>query len=108
MENALGSARVQPRQAYPLPACRVEIFRHKPALEGRLARRPFGIEHRVPGRVAVAALDDHVLAEEALEGEAETQRSAPPGGVERVALPLVAAVAERLERVAGEQILRLG
>jgi len=40
--------------------------------------------------VAVAALDDHVLAKDAFEGEAVAQAR---GGwvVERVALPLVAA-----------------
>ena len=49
----------------------IEILRREPCLEGPLDRRPFGIQHGEPGRVAVAALDDHVLPEHALEGEAE-------------------------------------
>ncbi len=51
----------------------------EPALERRLRARPFGIEHREPRRVAASALDDHVLAENSLEGKAETQGRAARG-----------------------------
>src|ERR1043166_4256979 len=99
---------VERDQTQLLPAGGVEIVRREPALVGRLARRPFGIEHRKPRGVAVAALHDLVLAEQSFEGEAEALGGAARGRVERVAFPLVAPVAERLEYVAREQILRLG
>src|SRR5580693_3088585 len=86
----------------------IEIIRRKPALVGRLARRPLAVEHRKPSRVAIAALDDHVLPENSFESEAEALRGATRRRVEGVALPLVAAIAERLEDVTREQILRLG
>ena len=66
------------------------------------------IEHGEPCRIAVAAFDDHVLAEDAFEGEAEAQGGAAAGLVVRVALPLVAAVAQVLEDVAGHQVHGLG
>src|SRR5262249_44270500 len=99
---------VQLAQAHPLPSLRVEILRREPALEGGLARRPFAIEHGEPGIVAVAALGDQMLSERALVNETVAQRCTTRGGVERVALPLVAPVTQRLEGVAREQILRLG
>src|SRR5262249_813590 len=57
-----------------LAAQRVEIFRIEPALERRLAVQPLAVEHREPGGVAVAALDDLVLAERALVDGAVPQR----------------------------------
>ena len=48
-----------------------------------LTRGPLPVEHREPGRVAVAALDDHVLAEDALEREARA--AARPRGSARSA-----------------------
>src|SRR5215471_9531743 len=93
---------VQLAQAHPLPALRVEILRHEPALEGNLARRPFAVEHGVIRRVAAAALADHVLPERAFVNEAVAQRRPARRVVEHVALPFVAPVAERLEGVARE------
>src|SRR5262245_39650499 len=68
---------VQRRETRLLLAVRAEIVRRKPALEARLARAPLAVEHGEPGGVAVAALDDLMLAEHALEGEAEARRRAP-------------------------------
>ena len=99
---------VQFAQAHLLLARRVEILRRQPALEGGLARRPFAVEHRVIGGVAVPALGDQLLAQDALEDEAIAQSRAPRRRVQRIAFPFVAPVAQRLERVAREQILRLG
>src|SRR6187431_3432204 len=90
-----------------LPPIPIEVFRREPALERGLARRPLVVEHRKIGGVAGAALDDHVLAQDALELKAVAERRTPRWCVERVALPLVAPIAERFERMAGEQILRL-
>ena len=45
-------------------------------------RRPVPVRHGVPRRVAVAALDDHVLAEHALEGEAQPLGRGARGGVQ--------------------------
>ena len=86
----------------------VEIVGREPALVSGLARRPLAVEHGEPGGVAVAALDDHVLAEDALEREAEALGRALRGRVEVVALPLVAAIAEIVEDIAREEILRFG
>src|SRR5215207_3506440 len=86
----------------------VEVRRLEPALEGAPARRPFAVEHGIPGGVAVVALDHHVLAKHALEGEAEAAGGALRGLVRIIALPLEAAVAELVEDVAGEEVDRLG
>ena len=91
-----------------LPPIPIEILRREPALERGFARRPFAVEHGEPGGVAAAALDDHVLAEQALIGEAEALRRPLRRGVERIAFPFVAPIAERFEGVAGDQVLRLG
>src|SRR5712675_884788 len=99
---------VQVAQAGPLPATRVEVLRRQPALERRLARRPLAIEHREESGVAVAALRDHVLAQHAFEGESIAQRRPPRRRVERVALPFITAIAEFLEGVTREEILRFG
>src|SRR5947209_6937438 len=64
---------VERRETRSLASRAVEIVGRKPALESGLARRPFAVEHGVPGGVAAVALDDHVLAENALELEAEAQ-----------------------------------
>src|SRR5580692_11330848 len=48
------------------------------------------------------------LAQDSLEGEAEALGGATRRRVQRVALPLVAAIAELIEQIAREQILRLG
>lgn len=64
----LGSGCTQRRS---LRAVRSEVRRVEPALERDLARRPFRVEHCVPGSIAVATLDDHVLPEYALERKAQ-------------------------------------
>ena len=71
--RSVRSLPIQLRETHPLLSLRIEILRRKPALERRLAGRPFGIEHGKPGGVAVAALVDLVLAEHAFEREAEAQ-----------------------------------
>src|SRR2546423_5535055 len=48
-----------------------------------------------------------MFAEDALEGEAEALGRAARRGVERVALPLEAAIAELIEGAGGEQVDRL-
>ena len=59
-----------------LPALLIEIVRSQPAFELFAARRPFIVEHRVPGGIAAAAFDNHVLAEHALKGEPQALRRA--------------------------------
>jgi hypothetical protein len=71
-------------------------------------RGPFGVDDREPRRVAAAPLVDHGLAENALELKAQPQGRALGGLVEVVALPLVAAVAQRVEGELHQQVLRLG
>ena len=84
-KTALRLYPVQHIQLRLLRAIRVEILGSQPAFERGLSRRPFGGQHREPGGVATAALDDHVIAKNAFKGEAEAQRGAARGGVERVA-----------------------
>src|ERR1051326_2657151 len=91
------------RERRPLPSLAVEIRRIEPLLERALERRPLAVDRRVPCGVAVAALVDARLAEEALVGEAEPLRGGARRGVQGVALPLVAAIPE-LERALHHQI----
>src|SRR5690606_32046383 len=74
-------------QRFFLPALRVEIFGRKPRLESTFPHRPFGIHHREPRGVAIPALDDHVLAENALESETEAFRRAARRCIQRIAFP---------------------
>jgi len=90
-----------------LPALGVEVFGGEPGLEGLFSCGPFGVEHAEPGGVAVAALDDHVLAEDAFKCEAEAQGGLAAGQVFGVALPLVAAVAEIFKDVPGHEVVGL-
>jgi len=84
----------QLRQAHLLTACGVKIFWREPTLESGLDRGPFAIEDREPSRVTVAPLVDIGLAPDALECEAEPYCCCPRSGIERIALPSVAAIAE--------------
>ena len=91
-----------------LPAVRSKVLWRQPGFVAGPDCRPVVVGYGVPGGVAVAALDDHVVAEDALEAEAEAVGGAAGGGVERVALPLEAAVAELVEGVVREQVDGLG
>src|SRR3546814_2588265 len=62
----------QVRQAALLPALRVEVLRIEPGLEGGLGLGPLAVEDREPRSVAVAALGDGGLAEDALRSEEHT------------------------------------
>src|SRR5258708_40281973 len=90
-----------PAQLLALAAVGVEVLRREPALERGFARRPVGGQHGEPGGVAVAALDDHVVAKNALVAKAEAQRGAARGGIERIAFPLVTAGSEAVRRSVG-------
>src|SRR5215470_3700764 len=87
------------REAHLLLVRRIKILRREPAFKREPACRPLAIKHGEPGAIAASALDDHVLPEHALEGEAKPQRCAARGGVERVAPPLVTPIVKRLEHV---------
>jgi hypothetical protein len=65
------------------------------------------IQHRIPRRIAIAALHDHMLAEDALEREAKPLGRSLRWRIVRVALPFVAPIAELVEDVARKEILRL-
>src|SRR5262249_56161780 len=97
---------VQRGEADFLVALRIEIVGHEPTFEIPLARRPFGIEHRKPGIVTIAALGDHVLTERAFVDETVAQCGAPRWGVKRIALPFIAAVVGRLQNLKHQQQLR--
>src|SRR5580692_9742728 len=102
---ALRLLAVQRRETEFLPAFAVEIFRRKPTLKIALARRPLAVEHGEPGIIAVAALSDDVLAERSFVAEAVAQRGAPRWRIERIAFPLVAPIAQRLENITRQQVL---
>ena len=88
-----------------LTALGVEIFRSEPGLEAAPHLRPLLICDREPCGVPAALLIDGSVQEDAFEAEAEAQSGASGRRVERIAFPLVAAVAEVLEGMAHEQIL---
>src|SRR5712691_6326574 len=90
-----------------LRTIRVEILRRQPPFEGGLPGRPLGFQHGEPGSIAAAALDDHMVAENTLERKAEPQCRATRRRIEGIAFPLVAAIAERLEDISRQEILRL-
>ena len=94
----------QIRQGPLLSPFTIEVFGREPCLEGRFdaGHSVSSIENHAVSRLR--PFHDHVLAEHALEGEAEPFRGALRGRIEVVALPLVAAVAEVVEDVASEQI----
>src|SRR6476620_8963341 len=85
----------------------VEIRRVEPAPERGVERRPFLVDHRVPRGVAVAALVDARLTENTFIREPEAHGRGARRGIQRVALPLVAAVAE-IEGTLHHQVHRLG
>src|SRR5690242_3961588 len=82
-----------------LPAGFVKILRIEPGVESRFDGGPVAVDHGKPGRVAVAALDDHVLAEDAFEGEAEAPGRCARWRIAGVAFPFEATVAQRIEDV---------
>ena len=86
----------------------IEVIRVQPAFETAFAIRPFAVEHREICGVAAVALGDHVLAKDALKDEAVARRRAARGGIERIAFPFIAAIAQRLERIARQKVLRFG
>src|SRR5438094_8540676 len=77
-----------------LTAVRVEVRRVEPRAERAVERRPLAIDARIPRSVAVVAFRHAGLAEDAFVREPETLRGGARRGVQRVALPLVAAVVE--------------
>src|SRR5205814_2368319 len=79
---------------HTLAAIRVEVRRIQPRAERAIERRPFLVDARVPCRVAIASLVDARLAEHAFVRESEALRRGARRGVQRVALPLVAAIPE--------------
>src|SRR5687767_7684494 len=85
-----GSGRPARLEPANLATRRVEVRRIEPRLERALDRRPFRIGDRIPRGVAVAALVDDGLAEDAFEGEAEAQRRGSGGRVQVIALPFEA------------------
>src|ERR1700751_1658637 len=74
-------------QSPQLWAVLIEVGWIEPTLEGLLAGGPFMVEHGKPGGVAIAVLDDHVLAENAFERKTETEGGSPARFVLGVALP---------------------
>src|ERR1700686_583779 len=91
-----------------LPTLVIHVLGCEPRLEAGPDRGPLLVGDRVPGGVAVATLDPHVLAKYTLEGEPEGLRGTPRGGVERVALPLNAAITKIVECMTHQQVDRLG
>src|SRR6185369_7401430 len=88
------------RQRVFLPSVVVEVGGRKPPLEGGFAGRPFGIEHGIPGGIAIPTFHDHMLAEDSLELKTEAEGGAAGRCIAGIALPFVAAVAQILKNVA--------
>src|SRR5438067_956380 len=96
------------RQAGALPPGIVEIAGIEPAFERGLDARPFAVGDREPGGVAIAALDDISLAENPLEAEPVSRGRGARRRIQRIALPVIAAIAEFVEDAPHHQIHRLG
>src|SRR5262249_61602712 len=77
-------------------------------LESAFDRRPFAIEDREPRRITVAPFVDVGLAPDALEDKAEPGGRCPRSGIERIALPGIAAVTEFIKGAPHHQVHRLG
>src|SRR5579863_6751758 len=71
-----------------LRARTIEISRLEPALIGTRDTRPILVGDRKPGGISALALDDHVLAEESFEAEAEAPRRAARAAIARITFPL--------------------
>src|SRR5215813_8926115 len=79
------------REPSPGQAVLAEIAGPQPDFEGGFQRRPFAVDHRIPGGVAVAALIHRRLAEDAFVAIAETQSGATRRRVQGIAFPFIAA-----------------
>lgn len=97
-----------PIQRLSLAALVVKVLRRQPPLQRDATRRPLVCQHGEPGRVAAAPLDDQMVAEDALGDEAEALGSTSRRRVQRVALPLVASVAQHVKGVPRQQEEGLG
>src|SRR5690606_5252416 len=75
----------------------IEVTGFQPLFQRLAGHRPVAVEHGIPRRVAIFALDDHVLAEDALETEAEALGRALRARIGGVAFPLETAIAEFVE-----------
>src|SRR3546814_20379245 len=75
----------------------VEIRLVEPPRERRLQHRPSAVHDREPGGVAIAALVHGRLPEQPLVLEAEPRGGGARRGIQAVALPLVAPIAEFVE-----------
>lgn len=73
-----------------------------------MQRRPFPVDDRKPGCVAVAALDHIGLAEDPFELKPKPGRGGTRRRVQRVAFPLISAITEFVECAPHHQIHGLG
>src|SRR5436190_17197104 len=83
-----------------LSALLIEILILQPRLEPLPDWRPFLVDDREPGSVAVTAFDDEMLAEDALKGESEAQSGTARGLIKGIAFPFEAAHAQFIEGMA--------
>ena len=67
-------------------------------MDDRAYLRPLVIENRIPCGVPIAALDDHMVIEDALEAKTKAPRGISGFVVKRIAAPLHAPVAKLFER----------
>ena len=77
----------------------VEVGWIQPFLKRYFPAGPFFIRHRVPGGIAVPALDDHVFPEYAFKFESEAKGSTAAGGIQRIAFPFVTTIAKIVEGI---------
>ena len=75
--GCLGLRGDQIAERLPLGPVGVEVLAREPRLKPRPYRRPVVVGDGIPGCVAVAALQDHVVAKDTLEGEAKALGGAP-------------------------------
>src|SRR5580698_4913045 len=86
----------------------VEIVVTKPRLDDLPDLGPFIVQDRLPRRVAVPALCDHMVVKHALETKAEASGGVARFRIERIAAPLHAAIAKFVHGVGEQHEQRLG
>src|SRR5580700_3370854 len=87
----------QIRQTVALSSRGVEISGVEPAFESRSQTRPFPVGDREPSGIAVAPVGYRRLPEQPFVLETESLGGGAAWRVQRIALPLVAAIAEFVE-----------
>src|SRR5262249_5597751 len=70
--------------------------------------RPLIVKDRVPSRIPILTLEDHVIVENSFKAESKSTRCCARSCIQRIASPLHAPISEVVHGVAKHQVHRLG